>query len=227
MKFNSQIISAGSGSIGGCTFSRNRFGQYVRRRSVPVNPGSVYQNLITAALGTLVARWKTLTTVVRDNWTNYALNTPHTDALGNPIILTGQQMYVSCNTLRLQVPTTILDTAPIIFGMATLTPPALTSLIAATNILTFTFTNTDPWAIAVGGYLMVYSSRPQSPTTYFFKGPYRYATNVPGAVVPPTSPGTCTSPFDYGVGQRGHFQFRAINADGRISPVVRLAALAT
>lgn len=227
MKFTSQIVAAASGSVGGCTFSRNHFGQYIRRRAVPVNPGSTQQNIMTAALGTLVARWKTLSQAVRDAWTNYALNTPRTDSLGNTITLTGQQMYVSLNTLRLQTPTTVIDAAPVVFGAAILTPPVITSLIFSTGILTYTFTNTDTWATAVGGFLLVYISRAQSPTTMFFKGPYRLTGNTPGAGTPPTSPGTETSVFTIQVGQRAHVQFRAINATGQISPIVRGSVVAT
>lgn len=227
MKFNSQIIASASGSIGGCTFSRNRFGQYVRRRAVPVNPGSTQQNVMTAALGSLVASWKTLSQTIRDQWTNYAINTPHTDSLGNTIILTGQQMYISLNTLRIQVPTAIVTGPPVVFGGAILTPPVITGFVASTGILTYTFTNSDTWATAVGGFLLVYISRAQSPTTLFFKGPYRLTGNTPGAVVPPTSPGTETSVFGYAPSQRAHVQFRAINATGAISPVSRSSFIAT
>ena len=227
VKFNSQIVSAASGSVGGCTFSRNRFGQYVRRRSMPVNPGSAEQNVMTAALSSLVASWKSLTLAAQTAWINYALNTPRTDSLGNPILLTGQQMYISLNTPRIQVGAPIVSTAPVVFGGAILTPPSLTSLVAATGILTYTFNNTDTWATAVNGYLVVFISRPQSPSTQFFKGPYRLAGVTPGAVVPPTSPGTETSPFTYAVGQRAHVQFRALNATGQISAVQRQSIIAT
>lgn len=227
MKFNSQIVSSASGSIGGCTFSRNRFGQYVRRRSVPVNPGSAFQTVMTAALGSLVAQWKLLNVATQAAWTNYALNTPRTDPLGNTIILTGQQMYIACNAPRIQTPTARQDNAPPIFGAAPLTPPVPTTLVAATGVLTYSFTNTDPWATAVGGFLLVYISRPQAPSTNFFKGPYRLTGNTPGAVVPPTSPGTETSVFAYTAGQRAFLQYRAIESVGRISPVVRATILAT
>lgn len=227
MKFSSQIIAAGSGSIGGCTFSRNRFGQYVRRRAVPVNPGSTQQTIMTAQLTALVARWKIITQSQRDGWTNYALNTPRTDALGNTIILTGQQMFIACNAPRIQAGFTIIDVQPVVFGVAILTPPTLTSLIASTGVLTYGFNNTDGWATATNGALLVYISRAQSPTTAFFKGPYRFTGQTNGATVPPTSPGTETSVFPYSPGQRAHVQFRAIQFDARISGLVRASILAS
>jgi len=227
MKWTGTIVATAAGSVGGCTFSRNRFGQYVRRRAMPVNPGSAFQNVMTAALASLVAAWKTLTTVQRDNWTNYALNTPRLDSSGNTIILTGQMMYVSCNSARMQIGVATINTAPTIFGDAVLTPPAAVTLLAATDVASISFVGSDLWAANVGGYLNVFISRPQSPTTNFFKGPYRFAGKINGAATPPTSPQPITSPFDYTVGQRGFIQYRALNPDGRISAIARQTILAT
>jgi len=227
MKYIPGIIAGGSGSVGGCVFSRNRFGSYIRNRSIPVNPGTIEQQAIRNALGLLSANWKVLTDVQRDNWTNYALNTPYTDWQGAPITLTGLQMYCAINVPRLQVGLGGLNNAPTTFGLAVVSGLGLTTLVAATEVLTFIFSNSDTWATAVGGALLVYISRPQSPTTLFFKGPYQFAGRVNGAVVPPTSPATVTSPFDYAVGGRSHVQFRAVQADGKISPVQRYSILAS
>lgn len=218
MKFTSQLLAAASGSVGGCTFSRNRSGAYVRNRSVPVNPASGAQNTVRSALATLVARWTgTLTTAQRSGWETWAANTPQTDALGNPINITGQNAYVMMNTLRIQTGLAVIDTAPIIFANAVLTPPALVSATASTDALSISFTNTDVWATAVGGKLVVFVGRPQNPSKLFFDGPYRFTGFVNGAVSPPTSPQTITSVFDFAAGQRIHLRFRALNADGRIS----------
>jgi hypothetical protein len=80
-----------------------------------------------------------------------------------------------------------------------------------------TFTNTDTWATAVGGALLVFMSRGQSPTINSFKGPYRFAGKVAGAVSPPTSPQNITSPFTLAATQRVFVRFIAVTADGRVS----------
>lgn len=41
MKFLSALISQGSASIGGATFSKNRGGNYIRKRVAPVQPLSL------------------------------------------------------------------------------------------------------------------------------------------------------------------------------------------
>lgn len=218
MKYTSQIVAAGSGSIGGCTFSRNRSGAYIRNRAIPVNPTSASQVLVRGALATLVARWTSvLTPAQRTAWETWAANTPQTDALGNPINITGQNAYVMMNTLRIQTGIAVIDVAPIVFANAVLTPPGIVSATGSTDVLSISFTNTDLWATAVGGRLMVFIGRPQNPSKVFFGGPYRYAGAINGAVVPPTSPLPITSPFDFTASQRIHVRFRAINADGRIS----------
>ena len=226
VKFTSQIIAAASGSVGGCVFSRNRFGAYTRNRAIPVNPASNQQQILRSALGTLVQRWTgTLTSTQRAGWENWAANTPQTDALGNPYNMTGQNAYVSMNSTRIQTSQAILDTAPIIFAGAALTPPAIVSATASTEAISVSFTNTDLWATAVGGQLYVYCGRPQNPTKLFFKGPYRFSGKISGAVTPPTSPMSITSQFPFEVGQRVHVRFRAQNSDGRLSTITRASAL--
>lgn len=218
MKYTSQIVTAASGSIAGCTFSRNRSGQYIRGRSLPVNPNSAQQTVIRAALSTLVARWtSTLTQAQRDAWSTWATNTPQTDSLGNPILITGQNAYIKMNAQRIQVGLSIVDVAPAVFAGAALTPPNLISATASTQALSIAFTNSDTWATIVGGALLVFAGRPQNPSKLFFAGPYRFDARINGAVVPPTSPAAMTASFPFTVGQRVHVRFVAVQADARIS----------
>lgn len=227
MKYTSQIIAAGSGSIGGCTFSRNRSGAYIRNRSIPVNPTSAAQVLVRGALATLVARWTSvLTAAQRTAWETWAANTPQVDSLGNPINITGQNAYVKMNTLRIQTSTAVVDVAPIIFANAVLTPPAIVSATGSTDVLSISFTNTDLWATAVGGKLLVFVGRPQNPSKVFFAGPYRFAGTINGAVTPPTSPLPITSPFDFTATQRVSVRFRSFNADARISTTWKASIIA-
>lgn len=220
MKYSSQIIAAGSGSMGGCTFSRNRSGSYIRNRSLPVNPQSSFQTIVRGALATLVARWTSvLTAAQRSGWDTWAQNTPQTDALGNPIIITGQNAYIMMNVPRIQLApaASVIDTAPVIYANAVLTPPTIVSATASTDVLSVGFTNTDLWATAAGGFLLVYAGRPQNLSKNFFAGPYRLMGAIAGAGTPPTSPQPITSTFVFAASQLIHARFRAVNADGRIS----------
>lgn len=226
MKFQSQIISSGSGSIGGCTYSRNRSGQYIRRRSMPVNSGSSFAQEMTANFATLIDRWTiVLTSAERTSWDVWAANTPQIDSLGNSIIWTGQNAFVSMNSFRMQNGQVILDDAPSIFAGTSLLAAAMgiSGASEATQDFDLGFSNVDEWAGAVGGILGVYVSRPQNTSINYFKGPYRLAATVIGAVVPPTSPVTVVVPFPITAGQRIFMQARASAADGRISSVARFS----
>jgi len=222
MKFTSQVIAAASGSVGGMTYSRNRYGVYIRTRALPVNPQSANQVVIRNFFSSVAAAWLTITQAQRNGWTTYAANVPRTDPLGQSVFLTGLNWYISTNVLRLQANLTRLDTAPVIFSMASLTQPVATPGPTTTSVA---FTNSDLWATQVGGFLSVFLSAPQSPSHAFFKGPYRFAGKILGAATPPTSPQLVTNPYVLVSGQRVFMRFIAVNADGRRSPSLNASAL--
>lgn len=226
MKIKGLLATEMSGSIAGITASHNRGGQYFRARAVPVNPSSIYQQSIRGALSFLATNWfNTLTGTQRAAWDTYGKNVPTVDRLGESRLLTGLNWYIACNVSRYQAGLAYVHTAPTDFTMAQLTQPVITSATAATETFAFTFLNTDEWATAVGGALLLYTARPQNSSCESYKGPYRYAGKVAGAVSPPSSPGSIVAAFPFEVGQRIHTCFRAVNADGRISPSFRLSAL--
>lgn len=219
MKFTSQLVAAASGSVSGLTASHNRGGQYFRARTIPVNPNTAQQQAVRDYLSQLQVRFSnTLTSAQRTGWQTYATNTPVTDALGKSITLTGQQMYVKCNVPRLQAGVAAIDVPPGLYGLAGLTLPVPT-IVAAGTTVSVAFTNTDAWANEVGGYLLVYASRPFGNTVNYFKGPYRFAGKVAGAGTPPTTPAVITLPFVIGSATtKMGFRFAAVRADGRPSP---------
>lgn len=219
MKYNSAIMTEASGSLRGIVASHNRGGTYFRGRTVPVNPNTSQQQAVRNALASLQVTFaNTLTSAQRTGWQTYAANTPVTNSLGASITLTGQQMFVKCNTLRLQAGVAAITAPPGVYGLAALTIPVPT-IVAAGTTASVAFTNTDAWAGEAGGYLLVYASRPMPGTINYFKGPYRYAGKVTGAGTPPTSPSVITLPFTIGsAGTRMGFRFVAVRADGRPSP---------
>jgi hypothetical protein len=226
MKFKSALVTEASGSMGGMVASHNRFGQYFRARAVPVNPSSIYQQIIRSVMLSLASRWSdTLTDPQREAWESYAANVQRPDALGEPRTLTGLNWYIAMNVPRIQAGGTHVDVAPTIYTMAVLTLPTIVSATAATGILSIGFDNTDGWAGEIGGKLLVYTSPPQQPSVNFYRGPFRYAGAIAGAVVPPTSPLPITAAFPFAVGNRVWCQFRAIRLAGRISGTFRVAKI--
>lgn len=92
------IIGAISGSIGGSTYSKNRYGLYVRNRSIPVNPGTKYQLSQRGAIAAISQSWQYLSPDEQQAWRTWAQNNPVTDALGSAQVLTGHAAYVRINT---------------------------------------------------------------------------------------------------------------------------------
>lgn len=218
MKYKSALLTTGSGKIRGIVASHNRGGQYFRGLTIPTNPNTAQQQAVRNAMSSLQVLFASLTTLQRTGWATYAAATPVTDALGDSITLTAQQMFVKCNTLRLQAGVAAISAPPVTGGLITLTLPVAT-IVAAGTTTSVAFTNTDSWANAVGGYLLVYASRPMNGTINYFKGPYRYAGKVAGAGTPPTTPSVITLPFTiWAAGSKMGFRYVAIGADGRPSP---------
>lgn len=220
MKFKSQLITQGSGSIGGLTASHNRGGMYFRGRSMPTNPNTLQQQAVRNAVTQLSTRWgNELTEAQRQGWAEYAAQVTVRDILGDERLLTALQWYVACNSLRLQASVAIVDAAPTVYTMDTCS--VCTPTATAPSGMSLAYNNADAWANEVGGYLLAWASRPTMPTVNAFKGPYRYMGKVAGAGTPPTSPATMTLPFVVAATQRVHIAYRSIRADGRISPPFR------
>lgn len=230
MKFKGTHISEASGSLAGVTYSHNRGGQYMRARAVPVNPNTLQQQAVRNYMASRSAAWgSVLTQAQRDGWEAYADQVLLTDALGEPRKATGLNHYVRCNVPRMQAAMagSPLQVAPAIFDLGSYTNPVLGLVDASDSTGSIAYTNTDAWAIAVGGAMLIYASAGQSASTNYFKGPYRYAGKVLGAVVPPVSPYACPLPFAVQTGQRVFFKIEFVQVDGRLSSPFRTGGLVT
>jgi len=136
------MIGAASGSVGGQTFSRNRYGAYVRTRAIPVNPNTVPQQNARSRLSTYSANWQTLTASQKISWNAWALQNPIINTLGASQTLTGQAAYVGVNTRLAQATDTAIDVPPL--------TPAPTSLV----------TLTGTWDIGLGNFQIDFTATP-------------------------------------------------------------------
>ena len=226
MKFKSQVYTQASGSIGGLTYSHNQGGMYTRARSIPTDPSSAQQLAVRNAVAQLIARWRGfISASQRAAWEVFAFNTPVINSFGDSVLISGQSWYLKANVIRRQSSLAPVDDAPVVFGAADLTTPTVV-VTAATDIASVTFDNTDEWATAIGGHLFVYTSRPQNVSINFFKGPYRLAGRINGAVVPPTSPAAIALAFPVAAAGVIFLRFVAVNANGQVSASQRLRAVA-
>lgn len=227
MKFTSPVYSQASGAIAGLVYSHNHGGMYTRSRATPTNPSSAAQVVVRNAVANLSNFWsQTLTAAQRAAWNVYATNVPLVGPLGSARKVSGIAMYTRSNVPRIQAGLTRVDAGPTTYTLGSFTNPTITVSHTSPEF-SVAFTNTDSWATAVGGAMLIYASRPQSAGIGFFNGPYKFAGKIAGAVTPPTSPSTIVSPFPLAAGQQVFFRVEVTQLDGRLSAAFRASAIAS
>lgn len=216
-----------SGSIGGSVYSRNRFGAYIRARSIPVNPNTDRQVAVRNAVRALAIGWQTiLTQAERDAWAVYAANVTWKNRLSQDVKLTALNQYVRSNTPLLVGAFARIDAAPTIMDLAQAEQSLSAIASEATQLITVTVDVAAPWAIEDNGHEFIYTGLPQNSGVKFFGGPYRYAFVINGQVaVPPVGPFPFASPFPIAEGQRIWIRTRVARADARLSEFAQVNIL--
>ena len=216
-------ITQMSGSLAGNTFARNRYGNYVRSRTHPINPNTALQTIVRAALAELTARWsQTLTAAQRTAWNLYGANVVMLNKLGENINLTGFNHYIRSNTVRLRVGAPVADAGPVIFELPAADPAFAVSLSEATQQVTLTYDPTMDWADEDNAYMLFAQGQPQNAQRNFFAGPWRHISQVEGVDgAPPASPKISAAVFAVAEGQRVWARARISRADGRLSQPFR------
>ena len=204
-----------SGSMGTSVASHNSGGLYLRSRAIPTQPGSSQQSAVRGRMVQLSAAWNLLSSDNQQQWSNYAAAVTVVNSVGASIHLSGRNWFIAANSERLAGGLAVVSAGPSELSRAGLTP--ISMACTSSSVVQVSFSNTDKWATATGGALLIFTSRPQSPRRNFFKGPYRYAGHVLGAASAPTSPATISSPFAIANGQRVFFRAVAVEPDGRTS----------
>jgi hypothetical protein len=153
------VISDSRGSVEGITFSRNRFGGFVRKRQVPRLQQTRYTQPVRSAIATLARRWfGVLTQLQRNGWIALAAANPVTDVFGNLHTLTGEQFYIRVNQIRRQAGLGFVDSAPadqVVTGLDTLSVSA-----TAPATLSISFTSSP---LAAGHRLYLFATPSLSP----------------------------------------------------------------
>ena len=216
-------IAAMSGSIGGNTFARNRFGNYVRTRTKPINPNTSGQQAVRNALADLTTRWSQVVTAVqRTAWNLYASSVAVKNRLGEDVYLTGFNHYIRSNSLLLRAGKTLVDAGPTIFELPQQDGTFAISISEATQNILITFDDTAAWCDLDEAFLWVFGGSPQNPQRNFFDGPWKYAGAIEGdSVAPPTTADPVASPFVCTETQRVWAYARLQLPDGRVSEPFR------
>lgn len=224
MKFRSPIFSQVSGSIGGTTFAHNRGGLYTRNRRSPTNTPTPARMEVRAALAAIAQRWFTgLSDGQRSAWADYAAAVPVLDAFGQPTHLTGQQMFIRCNSIRDRIGYGAAGDGPVVMAMAGLTAPTLSVSDTILHIgdLKVDFTLSDDWTKDEGGGLVIQLASGCKPTRTVRCTPLRYFGNIPGVgSTGPPNPSFLTPVAPFPTGCRIFYRLLVTMGDARLSQVV-------
>jgi len=154
-------ITQMSGSIAGNTFARNRFGNYVRARTKPVNPRSTAQEKIRSVMAYLAERWHAdLVASNRTAWANYAAAVAMKNKLGETIHLSGFNHFIRSNSDRLYSGESVLDGGPTVLSLPETDPTTSATYSVATNLISFSYDITMDHALEPGAYMKVYQGKP-------------------------------------------------------------------
>ena len=150
------LIEPRSGSYQGITSSRNRYGQYVRTRATPVNPGSGSQGTVRGRMSVNAAAWRALTSGQIAGWESLGSQMVRTDALGQSYALNGFSAYVSVNNNNLAAGNAVVSDAP-----ALITPSTVETVTITLTSSSFSIAYT-PTPLGAGQRLFVYASPQRS-----------------------------------------------------------------
>ena len=176
----SHIFAQMRNSVGGITYTANRYAAIVGRARVkPVNPSSVAAELMRTNFNASVAGWKALTEGERIAWTNFAKDTPWWNALGEQIALTGQAMYIAQRAGRKAatpaIANTFFDACPCVPGLF---PTPLVTVGCCVNPVIGVIITVQNQHDTLAADAVVRISSPQNFSRTYWNGPYRYDKQV-------------------------------------------------
>lgn len=213
-------VTAMSGSIAGQVHARNRFGNYIRPRTKPVNPRSDRQSEARVRIQMLAEYWHSaaMSNAERGAWDAYAAAVAMRGRLNATIHLTGYNHFIRSNASLLAAGGAIVEPGPEEQAL----PEADETLAVAgdngTQLLSVAFDIAKLWALETGGYLLIEMGMPQLHTRNFFGGPWRVAAAIAGVdTTGVSSPQTMVAPFTLTTDQKIWCRASIIRKDGRAS----------
>lgn len=226
VKFGGGITQM-SGSIAGNTFARNRSGNYVRARTKPVNPNSVSQVSIRAAMKYFTQYWHaTLSVAQRQTWITYANAVAMKNKLGETTYLSGFNMYIRYNVFRMFTGQNKADSCLGELSLPETDAACTVTAYVDTQKFDINFTKPMDWQAIPGSVMAIFMGQTQVKTRNFFAGPWKFAAYVPGNQATPCLTGVV--PFSFTLNQKiwTYHRIATGSTDGRLSePLIMIATI--
>jgi len=195
MLFKGSLITAASGKAGGLVAAHNAGGQYLRQFAVPTNPNSTLQQQRRTNFGNLSTRWSnTLTQAQRDAWNAIASTITAVNALGDPILLSGQQAYMRASTIAMLAAMAPPDDAPSLSGQTDLGTLSSVVISSPTQVVGASIDGDPAWAADDDGALLVFVGDGMSPARTFYRSPFQFADIEAGNTSTPVTTLSVTVP---------------------------------
>ena len=222
VKYGGGIVQM-SGSIAGNTFARNRYGNYVRARTKPINPNTELQQAVRAAVALMSEHWASgLSDANRTAWNLYADSVAMKNKLGETVKLSGYNHFCRSNSVLARFGGTLINAGPVVFELPEKDPTFAVTISEAAQQVSCAYDDGLDWADENGAFIYFYGGTPQNGQRNFFDGPWRYMGGIAGVNgAPPASPQLFAPPFVCSAGQRLWVYARIFRADGRISKKFR------
>lgn len=201
-----------SGSIGDNTFSHNKGGPYVRRRAIPTLSTSAKLAYTKALLSSISGSWNALTDNQRQQWNAWAGINTVINALGQSIILSGQQAFVGLNARGQAAGFTATTVPPTGDGPAALLTLVVTPAAPATLSCAFT-----P-ALPTGYRIAIWQSLP---STLGRNPNFNQARLVGYSAASQATPFVATTPYILSTGNVINVWGCVIDPQGRTSPPIK------
>lgn len=218
VKYGAGIVQM-SGSIAGDVHARNRFGNYIRPRTRPVNPNSSRQVTARTIMSFLAEYWHSdLSAVQRGLWDVYAAAVNMTNRLGETVKLTGFNHFIRTNGAHMIWSGVVLPNAPTVLSL----PEKDGDLIISDESIAaqqFNFIcNVNGWAVDGDTKLMIllYQGQPQLASRNFFGGPWRYM-GIINATEGAAGTAQRDASFPFALGQKVWIRARLMTISGRLS----------
>jgi len=175
-------IGAIAGKVGNLVFTRNRYGEVLRRRAVPVNTRTASQRLSRGQLSGAAAYWRGVIAPAGNDiaWNAFAANFPLHQGKGTKqaVTVTGEAFSVAINALRARMGLAPISAPPDTWG--TQQPTGVTA--AAVGTTSIIISAIQGVTVDASHAVMVKATGPLSAGIAFIgKSKYRYIASYTGA----------------------------------------------
>lgn len=182
----SALVSDVRNKLNGSVLSKNRYGNYIRNKTTPVNPQTTAQQNARAQLAANSQAWAGLTEAQRNGWKALAQELPFTDIFGDAKTLASNALYNKLNGNLVKIGEVAVADAPVKVSVPaieslSITPTPTAGVLSA---LTMTFA---PTPVPADYAIAVYATPGISPGRNFVKNQFRFLTVVDEAGTSPAN----------------------------------------